>query len=321
MSTIALPERGMEVLFGTRDENLRFLEQQLKVRIRSQGNELYVEGEEQGALVVRQVFEQLAALMKDGYSVSPGDVRLAAELLIRDPTTRLRDYLMKAAVRGGKKVVVPRSLNQRLYLEQIEAHDMVFGVGPAGTGKTYLAVAQAVQQLMNKTVARIILARPAVEAGEKLGFLPGDLQDKVDPYLRPLYDALYDLIDYEKVARLFERNAIEVAPIAFMRGRTLNDAFVIIDEAQNTTTEQMKMVLTRIGFGSKVVVTGDITQIDLPAGRVSGLVEAIQVLGKVKGIAFSYFDEKDVVRHRLVQAIVKAYEVYGNDKADKAAVK
>ncbi|HEY5906944.1 MAG TPA: PhoH family protein, partial [Vicinamibacteria bacterium] len=173
----------------------------------------------------------------------------------------------------------------------------------------------------NKNVARIVLARPAVEAGEKLGFLPGDLQDKVDPYLRPLYDALYDLLDYEKVSRLLERNAIEVAPIAFMRGRTLNDAFVIIDEAQNTTTEQMKMVLTRIGFGSKVVITGDITQIDLPAGRVSGLVEAIQVLGKVKGIAFSYFDEKDVVRHRLVQAIVKAYEVYGNDKTEKVAVK
>jgi phosphate starvation-inducible PhoH-like protein len=222
---------------------------------------------------------------------------------------------MKAAVRGGKKVVVPRSLNQRLYLEQIESHDMVFGVGPAGTGKTYLAVAQAVQQLMNKSVARIILARPAVEAGEKLGFLPGDLQDKVDPYLRPLYDALYDLIDYEKVARLFERNAIEVAPIAFMRGRTLNDAFVIIDEAQNTTTEQMKMVLTRIGNGSKVVVNGDITQVDLPAGKVSGLVEAISVLGQVKGIAFSYFDEKDVVRHRLVQAIVKAYDAYGAEKA------
>ena len=235
--------------------------------------------------------------------------------------TRLRDYLMKSAVRGGKKVVVPRSLNQRVYLEQIETHDMVFGIGPAGTGKTYLAVAQAVQRLVNKKVARIVLARPAVEAGEKLGFLPGDLQDKVDPYLRPLYDALYDLLDYEKVARLIERNAIEVAPIAFMRGRTLNDAFVIIDEAQNTTTEQMKMVLTRIGFGSKVVVTGDITQIDLPAGRTSGLVEAISVLGQVKGIAFSYFDEKDVVRHKLVQAIVKAYEAYGADKAAQGEVR
>ncbi|HEY6548781.1 MAG TPA: PhoH family protein [Vicinamibacteria bacterium] len=313
--TIAVPERGMEVLFGTHDENLRFLEQQLQVRIRSQGNELFVEGDEKGSLVVRQVFEQLADLMKDGYAVSAGDVRLAAELLVRDGGTRLRDYLMKSAVRGGKKVVVPRSLNQRVYLEQIETHDMVFGIGPAGTGKTYLAVAQAVASLMNKSVARIVLARPAVEAGEKLGFLPGDLQDKVDPYLRPLYDALYDLLDYEKVSRMLERNAIEVAPIAFMRGRTLNDAFVIIDEAQNTTTEQMKMVLTRIGFGSKVVITGDITQIDLPAGRVSGLVEAISVLDKVKGIAFSYFDEKDVVRHRLVQAIVKAYEAYGADKA------
>jgi phosphate starvation-inducible PhoH-like protein len=313
--TIAVPERGMEVLFGIQDENLRFLEQQLRVRIRSQGNELFVEGDEKGSVVVRQVFEQLADLMKDGYAVSSGDVRLAAELLVRDGGTRLRDYLMKSAVRGGKKVVVPRSLNQRVYLEQIETHDMVFGIGPAGTGKTYLAVAQAVSSLMNKSVARIVLARPAVEAGEKLGFLPGDLQDKVDPYLRPLYDALYDLLDYEKVSRMLERNAIEVAPIAFMRGRTLNDAFVIIDEAQNTTTEQMKMVLTRIGFGSKVVITGDITQIDLPAGRVSGLIEAISVLGNVKGIAFSYFDEKDVVRHRLVQAIVKAYEAYGADKA------
>jgi phosphate starvation-inducible PhoH-like protein len=194
---------------------------------------------------------------------------------------------------------------------------MVFGIGPAGTGKTYLAVAQAVSSLLAKQVARIVLARPAVEAGEKLGFLPGDLQEKVDPYLRPLYDALYDLLDYEKVARLLERNAIEVAPIAFMRGRTLNDAFVIIDEAQNTTTEQMKMVLTRIGFGSKVVVTGDITQIDLPPGRISGLVEAISVLSGVAGISFVYFDEKDMVRHRLVQAVIKAYEAFGEKQAAK----
>ena len=238
-------------------------------------------------------------------------MRLAAQLLQQDPGTRLRDYLMQSAIRGGKKVVVPRSLNQRAYLEQLEKNDMVFGIGPAGTGKTYLAVAQAVSSLLNKSVARIVLARPAVEAGEKLGFLPGDLQDKVDPYLRPLYDALYDLLDYEKVSRLLERNAIEVAPIAFMRGRTLNDAFVIIDEAQNTTTEQMKMVLTRIGFGSKVVITGDITQIDLPRGLTSGLVEAIAVLQGVSGISFVYFDEKDVVRHRLVQSVIKAYEAYG----------
>jgi len=747
MTRVSVPERGVETLFGTHDENLRFLEATFKVRIKSQGNDLLVEGEEEGAERVQRIFEQLAGLMKDGYAVSAGDVRLAAELFARDGLTQLRDYLMKSAVRGGKKVVVPRSLNQRVYLEQIESHDMVFGIGPAGTGKciaadslvltdrgmveigrlapptqtgeavavelmvhglegresathvydggeadtlrittrlgfsieatpehpllvldldgclgwrradalrpgdtvalqrgqrlfgdrvglgwtacpnphdrsskpvriesldpdfayflgllvgdgcvtrrnriylstadpealaafralaarlglhvfpnpdrkydhviassglysllghlglslgpartkriphailtapealvaaflsglfdadgsverrdgtitfstvsdtlasqvqtvllnfgvvaarslkrgryrgrphlshlltvrgaeaasfderigfrlgrkrsrrrlsdvnpnvdllpfqagriaaamrstvlthaehkvfddyrrsrrrpgyakmgqlvglleergasassvsplkellrlrllflevaeitrsrsrvfdltvpgtnsfvaggfvnhnTYLAVAKAVAGLLGKQVSRIVLARPAVEAGEKLGFLPGDLQDKVDPYLRPLYDALYDLLDYEKVARLFERNAIEVAPIAFMRGRTLNDAFVIIDEAQNTTSEQMKMVLTRVGFGSKVVVTGDITQIDLPPGKISGLIEAISVLSNVKGIAFSYFDEKDVVRHRLVQAIVKAYEAYGASQA------
>jgi phosphate starvation-inducible PhoH-like protein len=312
MRRVAVPERGADALFGTHDENLRFLESSLGVRIKNQGSDIVVEGSEQGEGVVAEVFEQLVALMKDGYSISAGDVRLAAELLTQDGGTHLRDYLMKAAVRGGKKIVIPRSLNQRNYLEQIDSHDMVFGIGPAGTGKTYLAVAQAVSSLLSKSVARIVLARPAVEAGEKLGFLPGDLQEKVDPYLRPLYDALYDLLDYEKVARLLERNAIEVAPIAFMRGRTLNDAFVIIDEAQNTTTEQMKMVLTRIGFGSKVVVTGDITQIDLPSGKTSGLVEAQQVLSGVKGISFIYFDEKDVVRHKLVQAVIKAYEAYGN---------
>jgi phosphate starvation-inducible PhoH-like protein len=311
MKRITVPERGAETLFGTQDENLRFLEDNLKVRIKSSGAELLVEGEEQGEETVAQIFGQLGSLMKDGYAVSAGDVRLAAQLLTEDENARLRDYLLKSAVRGGKKVVVPRSLNQRAYLEQIEAHDMVFGIGPAGTGKTFLAVAQAVKALIEKSVERIVLARPAVEAGEKLGFLPGDLQEKVDPYLRPLYDSLYDLLDFEKVSRLMERNAIEVAPIAFMRGRTLNDAFVIIDEAQNTTTEQMKMVLTRIGFGSKVVVTGDITQIDLPQGKTSGLVEAISVLAGVKGISFVYFDERDVVRHRLVQAVIKAYEAYG----------
>jgi phosphate starvation-inducible PhoH-like protein len=675
MRRVAVPERGAEALYGTHDENLRFLEDNLKVRIKNSGAELLVEGSEQGQETVAQIFEQLSSLMKDGYSVGPGDVRLAANLLSQDEGVRLREYLMGVAVRGGKKVVVPRSLNQRGYLEQIAAHDMVFGIGPAGTGKTYLAVAQAVSALLGKQVQRIVLARPAVEAGEKLGFLPGDLQDKVDPYLRPLYDALYDLLDYEKVSRLLERNAIEVAPIAFMRGRaqpltsrvlthagwreigalkvgdcvigsngrptpvlgvypqgekqvfrvtatdgaqtlccaehlwpvktpedsrrgnppriletrdmmdrlrrahqhryelpmlsepvhfpdrevpldpyvlglllgdgcltgkttptfattdlelveslgaglgggvqvhhkasvdyvlrnalgrrgsmpnpvtvmlrdlglcgttsatkfvpqaylyntpavrhavlqglldtdggpviqdgrtcrvqyttnspelreavvflvrslggvaycrmrtveskrpgfvngrevahradsftidirlppdlppfrlsrkanlyaedgggrpmrfiesiepagvaetccirvgaqdslyvtddfllthnTLNDAFVIIDEAQNTTTEQMKMVLTRIGFGSKVVITGDITQIDLPQGRTSGLVEAISVLSGVKGISFVYFDEKDVVRHRLVQAVIKAYEAFGAAQAGK----
>ena len=310
MSRIAVPERGAEALFGTRDENLRFLEEAFKVRIKTQGQELMVEGDPADVTRVTRIFEQLGALMRDGYTVASGDVRLAAQLLKEDEDTQLRDYLMRAAVRGGKKVVVPRSLNQRAYLEQIAGHDMVFGIGPAGTGKTYLAVAQAVSSLLNKEVQRIVLARPAVEAGEKLGFLPGDLQEKVDPYLRPLYDALYDLLDYEKVARLLERNQIEVAPIAFMRGRTLNDAFVIIDEAQNTTTEQMKMVLTRIGFGSKVVVNGDITQIDLPQGRTSGLVEAIGVLSGVAGISFVFFDERDVVRHKLVQAVIRAYDAH-----------
>jgi len=315
MRKVAVPERGAEAFFGPSDENLRFLEEALGVEIKGRGPELLVEGEAKGEEAVFQIFDQLAALMKDGYAVSAGDVRLAAQLLQQDGGAKLRDFLMKAAVRGGKKTVVPRSLNQRVYLEKIQKHDMVFGIGPAGTGKTYLAVAQAVALLLNKSVSRIVLARPAVEAGEKLGFLPGDLQDKVDPYLRPLYDALYDLLDYEKVARFFERSAIEVAPIAFMRGRTLNDAFVIIDEAQNTTSEQMKMVLTRTGFGSKVVITGDITQIDLPSGRTSGLVEAISVLSHVEGIAFCYFDERDVVRHRLVQAVIKAYEAFGAAQA------
>jgi len=315
LKRVALPETAAETLFGNRDENLRFLEDNLKVRIKNDGPNLVVEGNDEGEDVVVQLFDQLGAMMKDGYAASPGDVRVAVQLLSQDPSARLRDFLMKAAIRGAKKVVVPRSLNQRAYLEEIEKNDMVFGIGPAGTGKTYLAVAQGVSSLLAKSVARIVLARPAVEAGEKLGFLPGDLQEKVDPYLRPLYDALYDLLDYEKVARLLERNAIEVAPIAFMRGRTLNDAFVIIDEAQNTTTEQMKMVLTRIGFGSKVVVTGDITQIDLPQGKVSGLVDAISVLGGVEGISFVYFDEKDVVRHKLVQAVIKAYEAYGAAQA------
>ena len=317
MKRVALPEKGAEALFGNHDENLRFLEDKLKVRIRTQGSELSVDGPPEAQEIVRQILDQLTALMKDGYSVSPGDVRLAAQLLAQDPSTRLRDYLMQSAIRGGKKSVAPRSLNQRAYIEQIQSHDMVFGIGPAGTGKTYIAVAQAVSSLLSKEVARIVLARPAVEAGEKLGFLPGDLKDKVDPYLRPLYDALYDLLDYEKVARLLERNAIEVAPIAFMRGRTLNDAFVIIDEAQNTTTEQMKMVLTRIGFGSKVVITGDITQIDLPKGLTSGLVEAIAVLSGTEGISFVYFDEKDVVRHRLVQSVIKAYEAFGAGHASR----
>jgi phosphate starvation-inducible PhoH-like protein len=307
MMRISLPGRTDE-LFGVKDENLRSLEEILKVRIKNDGSDLIVEGPEIGERQTVSVLNQLTTMMANGYALAGGDVRLAATLVSENENADLKDFLLKAVVRSGKKTIVPRSFNQRRYLEQILASDMVFGIGPAGTGKTYLAVAQAVSYLHNKAVARIILARPAVEAGEKLGFLPGDLQQKVDPYLRPLYDALYDMMEFEKVERLIARHVIEVAPIAFMRGRTLSDAFVIIDEAQNTTPEQMKMVLTRIGFGSKVVVTGDITQVDLPQGRTSGLVDAINVLKAVDGIGFSYFDQRDVVRHKLVQSVIKAYE-------------
>jgi phosphate starvation-inducible PhoH-like protein len=240
-------------------------------------------------------------------------VKIATQLLLQNPETELQEYFQRGTARSaGRRQVTPKSVTQRRYLEAIDQYDVVFGVGPAGTGKTYLAMAQAVAYLLAKRVTRIILARPAVEAGEKLGFLPGDLQEKVNPYLRPLYDALYDMLDAERVERLIERGVIEVAPIAFMRGRTLNDSFVILDEAQNTTSEQMKMFLTRLGFGSKAVVTGDITQIDLPAGRVSGLIEALKVVGGIDGIGTIYFDERDVVRHSLVQQIVKAYESYSN---------
>ena len=307
MMRISLSGRTDE-LFGVKDENLRSLEEILKVRIKNDGADLIIEGAEAGERQTVSVLNQLTTMMANGYALAGGDVRLAATLVSENENADLKDFLLKAVVRSGKKTIVPRSFNQRRYLEQILASDMVFGIGPAGTGKTYLAVAQAVSYLHTKAVARIILARPAVEAGEKLGFLPGDLQQKVDPYLRPLYDALYDMMEFEKVERLIARHVIEVASIAFMRGRTLSDAFVIIDEAQNTTPEQMKMVLTRIGFGSKVVVTGDITQVDLPQGRTSGLVDAINVLNGVEGIGFSYFDQRDVVRHKLVQSVIKAYE-------------
>jgi phosphate starvation-inducible protein PhoH and related proteins len=261
------------------------------------------------------VLDQLAGLMRSGYKLAKGDVRTASQLVAQDDSVELSDYFLRGTTRtSGKRQVTPKSVNQRRYLEAIDKLDIVFGIGPAGTGKTYLAMAQAVSFLLSKRVSRIILARPAVEAGEKLGFLPGDLQEKVNPYLRPLYDALYDMLDIERADRMLERGTIEVAPIAFMRGRTLNDAFVILDEAQNTTSEQMKMFLTRLGFGSKAVITGDVTQIDLPVGRASGLVEAVKVVGNIEGIAFVNFDEKDVVRHQLVQQIVKAYEAYGGSR-------
>jgi phosphate starvation-inducible PhoH-like protein len=285
------------------------------VQIRTNSSEMIVEGESEDVGRAERVLGGLTALMNSGYRLGKGDVKTAAQLVAQDLNVELAEYFTKGTPRtSGKRQVMPKSVNQRRYLEAIEQKDIVFGIGPAGTGKTYLAMAQAVSFLLAKRISRIILARPAVEAGEKLGFLPGDLQEKVNPYLRPLYDALYDMLEIERADRLLERGTIEVAPIAFMRGRTLNDAFVILDEAQNTTSEQMKMFLTRLGFGSKAVITGDITQIDLPSGRTSGLVEAMKVVGNIEGIEFIRFDEKDVVRHALVQQIVKAYDAYGGSR-------
>ncbi|MBA2258285.1 MAG: PhoH family protein [Acidobacteria bacterium] len=310
---IDLPEAGAETLFGPLDENLKLLEAQFNVLIRTNQKEVIVEGDAADVGRAERVLGQLTSMMDEGYKLGKGDVKTAAQLVSQDENVELSEYFLRGAARtSGKRQVMPKSVNQRRYLDAIEKHDIVFGIGPAGTGKTYLAMAQAVAYLLAKRVSRIVLARPAVEAGEKLGFLPGDLQEKVNPYLRPLYDALYDMMEVERADRLLERGTIEVAPIAFMRGRTLNDAFVILDEAQNTTSEQMKMFLTRLGFGSKAVVTGDITQIDLPTGRTSGLIEAMKVVGNVEGIAFVRFDEKDVVRHALVQQIVKAYDAYGS---------
>jgi len=319
MKRITLPEEGIETLFGSYDENLKHLESQFNVRIRTQGHELLVEGDSPDVERVDRVVGQLALLMRDGYKLSNADVKTASALVAQDDSVDLRDYFLKGSLTpAGKRRIAPKTVNQRKYLEAIDQHDIVFGIGPAGTGKTYLAMAQAVAFLVAKKVSRIILARPAVEAGEKLGFLPGDLQEKVNPYLRPLYDALYDMLDTERVARYLERGTIEIAPIAFMRGRTLNDSFVILDEAQNTTTEQMKMFLTRLGFGTKAVITGDITQIDLPTGRTSGLVEAITVVGGIEGISFVRFDERDVVRHKLVQQIVRAYDAFSNGRTLRA---
>jgi phosphate starvation-inducible PhoH-like protein len=309
---ILVPEEGIETLFGPYDENIKHLESQIGVRIRSQGHELVFDGDQAKVDQADRVFSQLASLMRDGYKLTGSDVKTAGDLVAQEPDVDLREHFLKGSVTPGKRRIAPKTVNQRKYLDAIEQNDIVFGIGPAGTGKTYLAMAQAVSFLVAKKVSRIVLARPAVEAGEKLGFLPGDMQEKVNPYLRPLYDALYDMLDSERVARYIERGTIEIAPIAFMRGRTLNDSFVILDEAQNTTSEQMKMFLTRLGFGSKAVVTGDITQIDLPAGKMSGLVEAMKVVGSIEGIAFVHFDERDVVRHKLVQQIVKAYEAFSS---------
>lgn len=301
--------RGIESLFGTRDENIRILETGLGVRTSLRSDCLEVEGNDDAVKRAESILGDYMQLVAEGTVFGNGDLNSYLRVVTTDPAVSLRSLVKSGRQRMfGKKTLAPKSINQQRYLEAIERSDLVFGIGPAGTGKTYLAVAMAVSALLNKRVSRIVLTRPAVEAGERLGFLPGTLQEKVDPYLRPLYDAIYDMLEAEKVDKLMERNAIEVAPLAFMRGRTLNDSFIILDEAQNCTTEQMKMALTRQGFNSKTVVTGDITQIDLPAPKRSGLLEAIEVLRDVEGIDFIYFDERDVVRHSLVQRIVKAYE-------------
>jgi len=312
MTQLTLAEEGIEQLFGTRDENLKRIEAAFGVQVAARGSQLFIEGEPEAAERARGLLEQLSKLLEKGYRLRAEDVATAIRVIGEDPQASLVDFFFAdGQMASVRRLISPRSLNQQLYVKAMTEHDMVISVGPAGTGKTYLAVAMAAAALVEKRVKRLVLARPAVEAGEKLGFLPGDLAEKVNPYLRPLYDALYDILGYDKVGRMLERGMVEVAPLAFMRGRTLNDAFVILDEAQNTTTEQMKMFLTRIGFGSKAVITGDITQIDLPRNVTSGLREALDVLSGVEGIKFIHFDERDVVRHPLVQKIVTAYDRFG----------
>ncbi len=300
---------NIETLFGTRDENLHVLEDGLNINIDLRSDRIELEGAPRDVARAEQLFADFEHLQKSGHQFVNGDLNSMLRVVVGDPNATLRGLAEAGRQRSfGRRTVQPKSPNQRRYLEAIENHDMVFGVGPAGTGKTYLAVAMAISALLNKQVNRIILARPAVEAGERLGFLPGTLQEKIDPYLRPLYDALFDMLDPERVERYLEKNIIEIAPIAFMRGRTLNDSFVILDEAQNTTSEQMKMFVTRLGFNSKAVITGDVTQIDLPSPRRSGLIEAVDILQGVNGLAFVHFDESDVVRHHLVQRIIRAYD-------------
>ena len=301
----------LEPFFGTLDENIRLLEDTLQVRTHLHDTRLTVEGGQEDVDQAVRIVEEYNHLTRHGRVLSSTEVKSLMRVATEEPHESPRAMFEHGRTRSfGKKTVTPKNASQRRYMEEIETHDMTFGIGPGGTGKTYLAVAMAVSALLTKTVNRIILARPAVEAGERLGFLPGTLQEKIDPYMRPLYDALYDMLDADKLERFLEKGIIEVAPLAFMRGRTLNDSFVILDEAQNTTSEQMKMFLTRLGFNSKAVVTGDITQIDLPQGKKSGLVEALEICGRIPGISVIQFGEKDVVRHNLVQQIIRAYEEY-----------
>lgn len=306
-----------EALFGLRDENLRWMESELGVSIDLRSDGLLVEGTDEHVALVERIFKDFEALRRSGVTLAGPELHALIKLAVADPSSSLKQLVDSGRQRtanGVKRMVNPRSANQKKYVEAIEQNDMTFGIGPAGTGKTYLAVAMAASALMAKKVERIILVRPAVEAGERLGFLPGSLQEKVDPYLRPLYDALYDLLEKERVDKMLEKGIIEVAPLAFMRGRTLSNAFIIMDEAQNTTNEQMKMFVTRLGMNSKAVITGDLTQIDLPNPKRSGLVEALTVLDGVEGVGFCHFEDKDVVRHNLVQRIVRAYETHQREQ-------
>jgi len=305
---------GIAEFFGTYDGNVKYLESLLRVQVQIKDDTLTIDGEDEHVDLVERMIADYVQLRAEGVKLSNADLKSVIRIISEDTSRSLRGVVTATKpVVAGKRSLTPKTLNQKLYLEAIEQNDLVFGIGPAGTGKTYLAVSMAVRALTEKKVNRIVLTRPAVEAGERLGFLPGTLQEKIDPYLKPLYDALYDMLDVERVDRHLERGAIEIAPIAFMRGRTLNDSFVILDEAQNTTAEQMKMLLTRIGYNTKVVVTGDVTQIDLPAGKMSGLVQAEKIICGVEGIAFVHFNDRDVVRHPLVQRIVRAYETYSAD--------
>ncbi|HKH47298.1 MAG TPA: PhoH family protein [Thermoanaerobaculia bacterium] len=318
MTQVTLAEEGLDTLFGTHDENLRRIERTFDVTVTARGTELSIHGDPERVQAVERLLHELNSVSEKGYKLRPGDVPTAIRVASESPGTSLVDFFLPEGLLAAvRRLVAPRSFKQQLYLKAMIDYDIVITIGPAGTGKTYLAVAMAAAALLEKRVKRIILARPAVEAGEKLGFLPGDLAEKVNPYLRPLHDALHDIIGYEKVGRMMERGIIEVAPIAFMRGRTLNDSFIIVDEAQNTTTEQMKMVLTRVGFNSKAVINGDVTQVDLPQGKLSGLREAQEVLSDVEGIKFFTFDQSDVVRHALVQKIVTAYDRHDRVKRER----
>jgi phosphate starvation-inducible PhoH-like protein len=302
---------GIEELFGPYDENLKLLESTLHVTTQLRDRDLEIEGEPAEVSRAAKFLSEYNQMVREGRKIESGEVKAMLRMAHEEPDFSVRGAVEHAHPRSfGKKPITAKSTNQRRYMEALEKYDMVFAIGPGGTGKTYLAVAMAVSALFTKQVNRIILVRPAVEAGERLGFLPGTLQEKVDPYMRPLYDALHDMLEADKLERYLEKDIIEVAPLAFMRGRTLNDSFVILDEAQNTTSEQMKMFLTRLGFNSKAVITGDITQIDLPVERRSGLVEALDIVGKIEGIATIHFDDRDVVRHSLVQRIIKAYDEY-----------